>query len=233
MWLNNYKVEESTIKSREIIETEDGTSTLRLVHFDEQFHSIHGAMTESMHIYINNGLLALPRKEEIRILEVGFGTGLNALLTLIHSYGRKVNYHAVEAYPLLAPEIELLNYTAHVDSAYRDAFYQMHHISYDGRYVNEDFYFKKTIDKIENIDLPDHEYDLVYYDAFSPVLQPELWTKEIFGKIYRSMSENAILVTYCAKGSIKRIMKEVKFELESLPGPPGKREISRCEKLIN
>lgn len=208
--------------------TEDGSATLKLTRFDEQFHSIHGAVEESLHVYIHSGFDALQEKDEIRVLEMGFGTGLNALLTLVHGEKKKIDYHGIEAFPVSDEEAGLLNYPKLLNVA-SDLFMKLHNTC-SPQQITPDFYFRKTIGKIENIELETNYYDLIYYDAFSPSVQPELWTEELFAKLFASMRNHSILTTYCAKGSVKRAMKAAGFELESLSGPPGKREITRCLK---
>jgi len=224
------------IAIRKPIITEDGSSSLRLLHYDEQFHSSHGAIAESTHIYINAGFKALPHNlDEIHILEVGLGTGLNALLTLQYAMNftekKVIYYHAIEAYPLNAKELESVNHVAFINPALDKAFQTIHQAS-EEEWITIMPYFllKKSLSRIEDIILEENCYHLIYFDAFSPDIQPELWSEDILEKCYQSMSRNAILVTYCAKGYVKRAFKKVGFELFSLPGPMGKREISRCIK---
>lgn len=213
---------------RDVFETEDGSCSLRLQEADEQYHSVHGALNESKHIYIQNGLLNC-QLSEIHILELGFGTGLNAILTFLCHHQQSVYYDAVEAYPLTMYEVNKLNYPDLWNDFPNQVFTQMH-LSQSGNEVHlcNGFTFRKWIEKIENLQLPSKCYDLVYFDMFNPNLQPELWTEEIFAKIYLAMKDNACLLTYCAKGSVKRALKKVGFEVESLPGPVGKREITRA-----
>lgn len=211
--------------------SEDGSSTLRIDGVDEHFHSIHGAYNESMHIYIQTGLWACDDIEDVSILEVGFGTGLNAILTQIHQGGRKIHYHGIEAYPLKEKEIEMLNYSSFLNDFHYSVFRKMHEIMKDEEIeISPNLFFRKSISKVEDISFPDNYYDLVYFDAFSPDIQPEMWQEEIFQKLYKSMRTNGILVTYCAKGWVKRAMKSAGFQVEGVPGPVGKREISRASK---
>lgn len=211
--------------------TEDGSSTLKLTEFDEQFHSIHGAVNESLHIYINAGLNFLRERESLKILELGFGTGLNAILTLQNEGTHEIEYHAIEAYPLREEEYRQLNYNLFIDDKLADAYQRM--LQFDeGKWmkINSKFRLKVSVAKIEDMLLERWEYDLVYFDAFGPAIQPELWTEKIFKKIYQSMTKNSVLVTYCSKGAVKRALKEVGFEVSALSGPIGKREITRCLK---
>ena len=219
------------LEKRVVEITEDGSSTLKLTEFDEQFHSIHGAVNESLHIYINAGLNFLQERKSLKIAEVGFGTGLNAILTLQNQENRKIEYHAIEAYPLKKEEYRQLNYNKFIDSKLANIYQRMMQFE-EGRWMemNAKFRLKVSVAKIEEISLESGEYDLVYFDAFGPATQPELWTEKIFKKIYQSMSKNSVLVTYCSKGAVKRAMKSVGFEVSGLPGPIGKREITRCLK---
>lgn len=219
------------IRKRSILITEDGSTTLKLCDFDEQFHSLHGAVNESMHVYINAGLQYFIEKENINILEMGFGTGLNAILTIQRRNNRTIAYHGIEAFPLNDEEINNLNFQDFIDPELYEVFQQLHQCN-ENEWIEpyNNFKFKKSIIKLEDILLENDFYDLVYYDAFSPDIQPELWDEIALKKIYRSMKKKSVLVTYCAKGSVKRVMKVVGFEVEGLPGPVGKREISRCIK---
>lgn len=218
--------------NRQIIETEDGSSSIKLGDFDEQFHSIHGAISESEHIFIRSGLAQFPADARLNILEIGFGTGLNALLTLHHRSGRRISYHTVEAYPLDYQEVSALNYVDKIDESLRAAFLRMHAAG-DGEIVElaSGFSFQKRLCRLQDADFQADTYDLVYFDAFSPNTQPELWSASIFAKMWLSMRVGGILVTYCAKGSVKRAFRSVGFVVEGLPGPVGKREITRCVKI--
>lgn len=211
----------------------DGSTTFRLegLGVNEHFHSIHGAYSESMHIFIQAGLQSLLYRKRINILEVGFGTGLNALLTLIHQGEREIHYEGIEAYPLNRDEVSALNYDKQIDKKWSETFYKMHDLPSGEKFeIYPNFYYQKKTIKIEEAHFPDNYFDLVYFDAFSPALQPELWGEEIFEKLYAAMQFSSILVTYCAKGSVKRAMKASGFTVEGLPGPVGKREITRCRK---
>lgn len=227
----NKNREINPIEKRVIEITEDGSTTLKLTEFDEQFHSIHGAINESIHIYINAGLKFLGEREALKILEVGFGTGLNALLTLQNTGARKIEYHAIEAYPLKEEEYKQLNYNLFIDNELKNIHSKIMQFD-EGKWmnINSNFKLKVSVAKIEEIYLESDKYDLVYFDAFGPAVQPELWSEKIFEKIYRSMAQNSVLVTYCSKGAVKRSLKKVGFEVLGLPGPIGKREITRCIK---
>lgn len=216
---------------RELVTTEDGSYSLKLSDVEEQYHSIHGARNESIHIYINAGLKYWSDKAEVHILEAGFGTGLNALLTLQQKSSQVIHYETIEAFPLSMEEVVMLNYISNMDEESKRKYYAMHACMADKIIrMNEHFYFRKRIDDIRKVALPESQYDLVYFDMFSPDIQPDLWSESVFQKVYRSLKNSGILVTYCAKGDVKRALKAVGFELESLPGPQGKREITRAIK---
>ena len=215
---------------RSIVITEDGSSTLKLTDFEESYHSVHGAVNESLHVFIEAGLKACCQ-EKVNLLEIGLGTGLNAILTLMNRGLKDIYYHGIEAYPLIEDEIKNINYQHFMSRKAYQCFLQMHLIP-SGKMIeiDEGFSLKKSICRLEDIRLEEEFYDLVYFDAFSPALQEELWRDEIFEKLYFSMRKNAILTTYCAKGAVKRAMKRVGFDVFGLPGPPGKREITQCIK---
>lgn len=217
---------------REIITTGDGSKTIHIKDWDEQYHSKHGAVQEAYHVFIKNGL-DLYRDQELRILEIGFGTGLNAFITLLEAEIRKltVNYTGVEAYPVSEEEIRELDYVEKLNAtAHSVEFGLMHSAPWNEEvWINNCFSLKKEkkfFDQIENTD----DFDLIYFDAFGARVQPELWTVQIFDKMYRSLKQGGVLVTYSAKGSVRRAMQEVGFVVERLPGPPGKREMLRAYK---
>jgi tRNA U34 5-methylaminomethyl-2-thiouridine-forming methyltransferase MnmC len=215
--------------------TEDGSMTLFIPELNEHYHSIHGAVQESMHIFINNGYMQI-QTSPARIFEAGFGTGLNALLTFLVSEkaGMVVHYTTIEKFPLDDNIVRSLNYPEMTDPA-KDKIFQVLHDAPWGQDVGISEYF--TLHKIKGdlceIQLPASAYDLVYFDAFGPEVQPELWTEEIFRMLYQSVKEGACLVTYSVKGSVKRALKAAGFRLEKLPGPPGKREMTRATKKEN
>ena len=216
--------------SLEIITTEDGSSSIINKNLNECYHSTSGAINESKHIFIENGLLAC-KKKILNTLEVGFGTGLNALLTQIICDKNKTinNYHSIENLPILSKDYLALNYCKQLNIK-DDNFIKMHNSSW-GEKITISKYF--SLLKI-NIDLqtfnPTTKYDLIYFDAFSPNKKPELWTYNIFKKLYKNLNNNGILITYCAKGAFKRTLKEIGFEVSSIDGPIGKREITQAKK---
>lgn len=222
---------------REIIKTGDGSSTIFIPEWNEHYHSKHGALQEARHVFIKMGLEHHRSMEgagqEISILEIGFGTGLNALITLFESISasQKVIYTGIEAYPVSQDELTALNYSELFsrDKA-QELFETLHKLPWEKECeVIPTFVLEKKQLFFSDIDEED-AYDLVYFDAFGPRVQPELWTEEIFGKMYRAMKERGVLVTYSAKGSVRRAMQAVGFTVERLPGPPGKREMLRALK---
>lgn len=217
---------------REIIITSDGSTTIHMPEWDEQYHSKHGAIQEAYHVFIKNGL-ETHTKKDLSILEIGFGTGLNCFITLLEAAKRnlKINYTGVEAYPIQEDEILQLNYVSELDSRnFSHKFEEMHLFHWDTEQkVNDDFFLTKRKQFIKDIDDVE-KFDLIYFDAFGARVQPELWTEEIFQKMYDSLKEDGVLVTYSAKGSVRRAMIAVGFEVSRLPGPPGKREMLRAVK---
>ena len=217
---------------RKIVLTEDGSPTLFVPELNEHYHSIHGAVQESQHVFIQHGLRKVnSSKSSLNLLEIGFGTGLNAFLTLIESASINIQYTAVEAYPLSLDEAKGLNYAELMGKDDMQAsFLQLHQCDWESpQNTTPKFSLFKTRQKIESLTL-DGTYDLIYFDAFAPEVQPELWTQAIFEQMFQLLNTGGCLLTYCAKGSVKRNMKTAGFSVEGLPGPPGKREITRATK---
>jgi tRNA U34 5-methylaminomethyl-2-thiouridine-forming methyltransferase MnmC len=218
---------------RKIITTADGSKTIQIEDWDEQYHSIHGAIQEANHVFIKNGLYEIVQKElnEISILEIGFGTGLNAFITLLEAEKLqvKINYVGVEAYPISSEELLALNYNDLL-SKENDVFKKLHQVSWEEkRQINK--YFSMTKRKQLFEDINDIEkYHLIYFDAFGARVQPELWTEPIFRIMFAALMPKGVLVTYSAKGSVRRAMQAVGFTVERLEGPPGKREMLRAIK---
>lgn len=220
---------------REIIKTGDGSTTIHLPEWNEQYHSKHGAIQEAQHVFIEMGFLkALEHpRERLDILEIGFGTGLNCLVTWRESRrcSIPVYYTGVEAYPVAAEEVEHLNFSEEIkERGAADFFKMIHEVPWEvPQQINSLLNLtkqKKFFSEINDI----QEYDLVYFDAFGARVQPELWTEEIFAKMYLALRSKGILVTYAAKGSVRRALQQVGFLVEKLPGPPGKREMLRATK---
>lgn len=215
--------------NRRIKTTEDGSSTLFVPELDEHYHSIHGAIQESNHVFIEAGLKNLT-SNEIVIFEVGFGTGLNAFLTYLQAIksNKKIRYITIEKYPLTANEVQSINYPRQLNIA-TDIFQQIH-LSEWNKWISISLEFEiyKINGDIQNINLSEFPlFNLVYFDAFAPNKQPKLWNQNIYRKIYEQCTLNAILTTYCAKGVVRRDMQSVGFKMERIPGPPGKKEMLR------
>lgn len=227
------------MKKRRIRITEDGSTTLELIGKNENFHSTHGAIQESEHIFIKNGLLKKAKEQKvISIFEMGFGTGLNALLSLLFSSKKeiKLNYLTLEAYPVETELLEKLNFSERLNLSLEleKQFKALHIVGWNQQIIiNPNFIFEKRKVKLEDFKFPKEAFDLVYFDAFNPDLQPELWTEEIFRNVYLAMKPQGILMTYSAKGKVKRALKASGFTLNALPGPPGKREITQAIKISN
>lgn len=223
---------------RKIIVTADGSNTIFLSEWDEHYHSKHGAIQEAKHVFIQAGLHHICKinpKKELSILEIGFGTGLNAYLTLlaIIELRLRVDYNGIDAYPVNLDEVKKLNYPKAIfDKEQDDLFDVLHSSQWESKHqITDRFALTKRqqfFDQIKEFD----SMDLIYFDAFGPRVQPELWTEDIFKKMFKALKTNGVLVTYSAKGSVRRTMQDVGFTVERLPGPPGKREMLRATKLL-
>lgn len=217
---------------REIIRTKDGSTTIHIKDWDECYHSKHGAIQEAQHVFIKNGL-ALYQNQSVSILEIGFGTGLNAFITYLESkkLDLEINYVGVEAYPVSISELSAMNYVSELNADDKNAIFNLFHESnWEEKVVIDPFF---TITKRQQFfeEITDCEqYDLIYFDAFGYRVQPDLWSTSIFKKMHTSLRPGGKLVTYAARGVVKRSMIEVGFTVEKLPGPPGKREMFRATK---
>lgn len=221
---------------REIITTADGSSSIKIVEWDEQYHSVHGAINEAQHVFIKNGLQYFcetnPDLSEIQILEIGFGTGLNLLVSFSFSktISAHIDYTGIEAYPVGLPEIEQLNYPEllKLDKSF---YHKIHRETWGSSFtLSENFSLKKEIKLFQELDFC-NDYDIIYFDAFGPRVQPELWEQPVFDSMYNALALKGILVTYCAKGDVRRRMISAGFsQVERLVGPPGKREMLRATK---
>jgi tRNA U34 5-methylaminomethyl-2-thiouridine-forming methyltransferase MnmC len=215
--------------------TGDGSHTLFVPELNEHYHSTFGAIQESLHIFIQSGFLSVSNSlNHISILEVGFGTGLNALLTFLQNQlsQRHLRYTAIEKYPLVDSLTQQLNYPAMLKPPAGELFQGIHQAGWDvDTLLSPTFILRKQQADIITIPFGAETYDLIYFDAFGPDVQPELWSGEIFQKIIRSMNPGGIFVTYSAKGSVRRALQNAGFTLEKLPGPPGKREITRARVI--
>ncbi|KJD35722.1 SAM-dependent methyltransferase [Tamlana sedimentorum] len=242
---------------REIIITADGSTTIHIPEWNEQYHSKHGAIQEAYHVFIKHGLnffydeychselvseshpedvtpvieASKNENNSLSILEIGFGTGLNAFITLFEAekLNLKIDYCGVEGYPIALNEAEKLNYAAEINESDK-IFKEIHNVSWEVAHdITPQFSLtkqEKFFDTIED----ENVFNIIYFDAFGARVQPELWTEAIFQKMYKALKENGVLVTYAAKGSVRRAMQAVGFLVEKLPGPPGKREMLRATK---
>jgi len=218
---------------RKVIITHDGSSSIYLPDWDEHYHSIHGAIQEAYHVFIKNGFSLFNDQKKIELLEIGFGTGLNALITLIEGEKSNVNinYTGIEAYPVSLEEMKQLNYLALLDAKNKELeFVKMHEGNWEEELmISEAFYLTKKQQKFQDFS-EKNKFNLIYFDAFGARVQPELWTETIFEQMFQALLEGGVLVTYAAKGSVRRGMLASGFEVEKLPGPPGKREMLRAIK---
>ena len=217
-----------------MIETQDGSHSVLSHRFGVTYHSKYGAIQESRHVFIEAGLFPkLILQRELAVLELGFGTGLNAFLTLLEAerLERHIFYQTIEAFPLSQEQAAQLNYPEQLElPASRPWLTEMHAAPSDKLLrPTPHFQFRKTIGRFEELDLQ-NAFDVAYFDAFAPETQPELWTEEVLGRVYRALRPQGILVTYCAKGAVKRTLKSLGFQIERIPGPPGKREMTRAVK---
>ena len=214
----------------ELVKTDDGSDTLFINELGEHYHSIHGAIQESMHVFIDAGLRKC-NQPNLTVFEVGFGTGLNAWLTLLETLKTKqyIRYIAIEKYPLALATCAGLNYPNLIRDGDPDLFLKLHKIAWNKEVkITDHFSVLKLASDLREIDytaLP--WFDLIYFDPFSPDKQPELWLTSIFRKISDHCSPAAKIVTYSAKGAVRRSLMEVGFIMERIPGPPGKREMLR------
>lgn len=216
----------------EIIVTADGSHSLLNRSLNETYHSNHGAVQESLHVFIENGLKFYCRshpKNDVRIFEVGFGTGLNVLLTLKYNSvcKRKVHYTSIELNPLTADIWTQLNYSDSDET--RKIFASLHEASWEIPVeVASNFILEKVACSLESFSVTQSRFDVVYFDAFAPNKQPEMWTLPVLTKVTSMLSEGGVFVTYCAKGQLKRDLKSLGLVVETLPGPPGKKEMVRA-----
>ena len=217
---------------REIIQTLDGSTTIHIAEWDECYHSKHGAIQEAQHVFIKNGL-SLFQDRNVSILEIGFGTGLNAFITFLESKkkNQSIDYVGVEAYPITAEEIVAMNYVEELNAVEQSSIFDtMHQSNWEEKIIlDDDFTLTKRKQFFEEIN-DKNKFDLIYFDAFGYRVQPELWSTAIFEKMYNALKPNGVLVTYAARGVVKRSMIEVGFTVEKLAGPPGKREMFRATK---
>ena len=216
--------------------TDDHSHTLFSERFKATYHSTRGAMSESKHVFIENGLQFFYEQynsKEISILEIGFGTGLNAFMTYLFAkeHGLKINYHTIEAFPVPFTQANKLNYSSELSDQEKIVFHQMHEQEWNrGEEIAKDFLLTKYLGLVEEFNTLQN-FNIIYFDAFSPSEQPELWTEHIFKSMFDLLEKNGVLVTYCAQGQMKRNMKSAGFKVVALPGFGGKREMTRAEKV--
>ncbi len=203
---------------------------------NEQYHSKHGALQEARHVFIATGLSYYlselsNSKSPIRILEYGFGTGLNALLTAMEAHPNQIEYTGIEAFPITEEEITAMDYGVMLEAD--DLFQKLHTAAWEKTaQITDTFQLTKRNSTFEELEY-DQEFDLIYFDAFGPRTQPELWTLSIFESAYKALDSNGVLVTYCAAGQVRRNLQEAGFMVDRLPGPPGKREMLRARKIAD
>jgi len=221
---------------RKIITTGDGSKTIQIEDWNEQYHSKHGAINEANHVFIKSGLLHFfklhPKITNLSILEIGFGTGLNAFLTALEAerINLNINYVGIEAYPVANTEISQLNYVQKINEDRSELFKKLHTVKWEKIHtITSSFQLTKRQQFFSDIN-DISQFDLIYFDAFGARVQPELWTKDVFQIMYNALKPNGILVTYAAIGSVKRVMKALGFTVERLEGPPGKRHMLRATK---
>ncbi|WDO12526.1 tRNA (5-methylaminomethyl-2-thiouridine)(34)-methyltransferase MnmD [Flavobacterium sp. WW92] len=218
---------------REIIQTSDGSTSILLPEWNETYHSKFGAIQEAKHVFIKNGL-SLFKGQSVSILEIGFGTGLNAFITYLEAkdLGQKIEYTGIEAYPVSEEDASKMNYVSELDAEKDKAvFLKMHQSEWNEKvFLAPNFLLEKQNIKFQEI-ADENKYDLIYFDAFGYRVQPELWSLEIFQIMFKALKREGILVTYACRSSIKKAMVEAGFAVEKLAGPPGKREMLRARKL--
>lgn len=228
---------------RKIVPTDDGSSTIFIPEWNESYHSRHGAIQEAYHVFIKNGLDLIQHKNAVSILEIGFGTGLNSLITLCESIRRnlKINYSGIEKYPVLKDEFSILNYPKSLKEFNAELnFSENELIQFYNELMKTDWEkeilisLEFNLTKIQadflDYEFTENQFDLIYFDAFGARVQPELWTEILFEKLFKSLKSGGILTTYSAKGSVRRALISVGFQVQKTPGPPGKREMLVARK---
>jgi tRNA U34 5-methylaminomethyl-2-thiouridine-forming methyltransferase MnmC len=220
-----------------VIHTEDGSTSLFHSGLEETYHSVHGAIQESQHVFIEAGLhhwLRVSKRQTISILEIGFGTGLNALLTALaaEKVGVEIEYQTIEAFPLTMEMVTLLNYPVIIgtDNA-KSVFENLHQADWNQpKKLSPYFDFLKRDLRLQEADFSNETFDLIFFDAFGPDKQPDMWQRSNLVKMARAMKPQGVFVTYSAKGQLKRDLVSLGLLVEKIPGPPGKREMIRATK---
>ena len=216
-----------------IISTSDGSKTVYVPELDEHYHSTFGAVSESLHIFIGYGYKSVAT-DPVNILEFGFGTGLNALLTLHESLndGRQVNYVSIEKYPLEAGIYKQLDYSKFLPGGKKSYFKLLHECPWEEKcMISDNFSLLKTEKDFRDIEM-DSIFDIIYFDAFAPAKQPDLWTADMLSLVSGLIKQGGIFVTYSAKGQLRRELTKLGFRVEHPPGPAGKRQITRAVKTV-
>ncbi|MEM6963590.1 MAG: tRNA (5-methylaminomethyl-2-thiouridine)(34)-methyltransferase MnmD [Bacteroidota bacterium] len=214
-----------------IFTTEDGSHSLFSEKHGVSYHSKYGAIQETEHVFINAAFRYKFPTTSLAILEIGFGTGLNAYMTFLACEKEKVkvNYCAVEAYPITKEAVLQLNYPTLLEDS-SSTFQKLHELPWDqAQPLSDYFIFQKQLKRFEDLDFK-NQFDVIYFDAFAPNAQPELWEENILQSMYDALRPEGVLTTYCAKGVVKRTLKKIGFTVEAIPGPPGKREMTRAIK---
>ena len=214
---------------RVIQTTADGSPTIAIPAMSVTYHSTHGAIQESMHVFINAALRY--HSSPTSVLEMGFGTGLNALLTLAFATG-PVYYESLEQFPVEPALSDSLDYPTRMNRPdLKDCFTKLHHAPWNEAInISDNFQLFKRQTRLQDYQ-PQQTFDIIYFDAFAPNTQPDLWTPAIFSKLYEAQTEQGLLVTYCSKGDVRRAMMAAGYRVEKIPGPPGKREMLRARKI--
>lgn len=224
------------MSSREIRVTGDGSHTIYVPELNESYHSTHGAVQESLHVFIDAGIryyLQDNAPGELQIFEVGFGTGLNAVLAAIFAEQELTNvyFESIEAYPISGKEVDALNYPQVLRGEHANQLFQnIHESNWEESLAMSDRFSIKKV----NISIQDYQannrFHICFFDAFAPSKQPEMWELDVLKKIHNLLVPGGVFVTYCAKGQLKRDLKKLGFEVQSIPGPPGKKEMVRAIK---
>ena len=223
----------------QLLKTEDGSHTIYLPELDEHYHSTHGAIQEANHVFIQTGIVdylennSAERDQPIRIFEMGFGTGLNAFLTFLYAEENKIPLQmwSIEAHPVDLKTVAGLNYVDRLEKETYQSHFEKIHASEWGKEIEitPQFTFTKIQGDICNATLP-NQIDIVFFDAFSPQVQPEVWELPVFEQLFKAVKPGGVLVTYCAQGQMRRNLRAAGFETERKPGPPGKREMTKATK---
>ena len=213
--------------------TADGSNSIFIAEMNESYHSMHGAIQEADHVFISNGL-AHVESEKVRVFELGFGTGLNAILSLDYGLksGKQIQYDAIDAYPVENKVIEQLNYTSLIEGDYKSEFDRMHYSEWDENIeIMKHFKLRKIHYRIQDHKFRKERYNIIYFDAFGPKAQPDMWLPEVLNKMYEALTKGGMLLTYCAQGQFRLNLRSIGFKVEILKGPPGKREMTRAIRL--